>query len=227
MNTTIANFYKFVENVDGIDFYFQNNVLNFLNRYGKKKKFDTEKLEQAYIEYCDNYPFGGAYDNYYCDQDPYDYPAEYSKCFNYQYSFVNLVRTFTNATDHNETETKLIKSILEEADEERRESYNSPYYDWTIDETPIEQERVDECLLGDDNLDFSFTQLLKEVKSDIQDMIDEGQIKTNKDLWSNWFKLVETDLIPQITNPVHLYEFWGYVVNDVFVQYYNYEIIEY
>lgn len=50
MTTTIANFYKFVENIDGNywNFYFQNNVLNFLNRYGKKKKFDAEKLEQVF-----------------------------------------------------------------------------------------------------------------------------------------------------------------------------------
>lgn len=225
-NMTITNFYKFVENIDGIDFYFQNNVLNFLNKYVDNMAFNAESLERDYIMYCDNYPFSGSYDNYYCDQDPYDYPAEYSKCFFYQYSFVNLVRTFTNATDHNETETKLIKSILEEADEERARIYRL-----TFDETPIEQERVDECLLGDDNVDFRdcyyLRLLLKDVKSDIQDLIDEGQIKTNKDLWTNWFNLIETYLIPKITNPVHLYEFWGYVVDNVYSDYDNYEVFEY
>lgn len=220
--TTITNFYNFVENIDGIDFYFQRNVLDFLNNYGKKKKFDAEKLEKAYIEYCDHYPFNTDYDNYYCDQDPYDYPAEYSKCFSYQYSFINLVRDYLKANEYNPTESKLIKSILEEADEERARIYG-----WTFDETPIERKRVDKCLLDNDDLDFRFTQLLKDVKSEIQDMIDEGLIKTNKDLWTNWLKLVETDLIPKLTNPVHIYEFWGYLVDDVYSTYDNYEIIEY
>lgn len=220
--TTIANFYKFVETNYRIVFYFQRNVLDFLNRYEKKKKFDAEKLEQAYIRYCDHYPFSTDSDNYYCDQDPYYYPAEYSKCFFFQYSFVNLVRDFTKATDHNPTETKLIKSILKEADEERARIYG-----WTFDETPIERKKVDECLFGDDNVDFRITEMLKGVKIEIQDMIDEGLIKTEKDLWTNWLKLVETDLIPQITNPVHLYEFWGYVVDNVYSDYDNYEVFEY
>lgn len=218
MYTTISDFYKFVENSDRIDFNFQNNVLDFLNDYGKKKKFDAEKLEKAYIEYCDNYPFSTDYDNYYCDQDPYDYPADYSKCFFFEYTFIILVRAFTNATDINPTETKLIKTILVFAFDERGRIYG-----WDFDNNPIEQERVDECLLGDDNVDFRFIPILKKVKAEIQDMIDEGLIKTNKDLWTNWFKKIEIDLTPKIANPLHLYEFWGYVVDNIYSDYYNFE----
>ena len=227
MKTTITDFYKFIENCDGIDFNFKNNVLDFLNVYLKNNMaFNAESLERDYIMYCDNYPFS---DDYYNSlQTVYDYPADDSNCFFYQYSFINLVRDFTNATDHNPTERKLIKTILEAADDERGSKYNLFFYDWTLNDTPIVKERVDECLLGDDNINFrdfpDILPILKKVKAEIEDMINESLIKTEKDLWDNWLKLIETDLIPQINNPVHLYEFWGYVVDNIFADYYNYEV---
>ena len=229
MTTTITNFYKFVENIDGIDSNIKENVLEFLNEYGKEHKdfdFDAEDLEHKYIDlYTERrfnhrtYPF----------TDAEDY--SYYKLFRYQYSFINLVRDYLKANEYNPTERNLIKFINKSADEDKKmitDAHIEGGYEYNseIDRDAVKKD-LKKYLSGDD-VQFRYLDcyiiptlkqadlgyiipILNKVEAEIEDMIDEGQIKTKKDLWDNLLRLMEIDIIPQIKNPLRLCAFWEYV----------------
>ena len=224
MNTTISDFYKFVENSDRIDFNIKENVLDFLNDYDKKHKdfdFDAEKLENRYNSYIGrrfrhrSYPF--------TDSEYYTF----FNLFRYQYSFINLVRAFTNATDHNPTESLLIYAINKHADEYKKiiiDDHTEGGYGYS-DEGYCSENRdaVKKYFSGDNAVDFRISDyirpILNKVEAEIEDMIDSGLIKTKRDLWTNWLRLIEIDLIPQIKNPVDLCGFWSYVANNIYYEF--------
>lgn len=221
--TTITDFYKFVEKINHntYDSFFLWSVLDYLKDMYKERYFDVAELENHYYLYSEGID---THSRFYTDHANPDYPAKYSRFFYYNYSFMNLVRDFTKATDYNRTETDLISDI-EMATDEAKKNKTEYIYSMIVDNYPIDRDIVKNSLLGDDNIDFRDFRycrpLLKKVKAEIEDMIDEGLINTEKDLWDNWLKLIEIDLIPQIKNPVHLYEFWDYVVYNIYSEYEN------